>query len=279
MTGLISGIKRMEVHDGDGIRTTVFFKGCPLKCLWCHNPESISFEKQVAWFEQKCIRCGACEGARTEDAARLCPVAALNVYGTEYSVEDLVETLLQDKPFFDESGGGVTLSGGECLAQPKFAVALARALKERGVSVCVDTCGCVKKSVLEQIAPYTDVFLYDVKAIDPLVHKNCTGKDNAQILSNLEYLCKSGAKLEIRYPLVKGYNDSECDKIAAFLKGKTGIRRVKVLQYHDFAASRYAALGMENTLPNTVTEKADVDRAVQILKAAGLNAVSGIDES
>ena len=147
MTGLISGIKRMEIHDGDGLRTTVFFKGCPLRCLWCHNPESLSFETQVAKFGQKCIGCGECKGQKSEKTAANCPAEALV-----------------------RSGGGVTLSGGECLAQPDFAVELARRLKENGICVYIDTCGYVKQEILDKIIPYTDVFLYDIKAVDPQVH-------------------------------------------------------------------------------------------------------------
>lgn len=278
MKGLISGIKRMEIHDGDGLRSTVFFKGCPLKCLWCHNPESISFAPQNAKFKEKCISCGSCIGKSDENAASICPVSAIVRYGTEYESDELVSILMKDAEFYKNSGGGVTLSGGECLAQSAFATELARKLWEKGVSVYVDTCGYVKRDVLEGIIPYTDVFLYDIKAIDPAVHKICTGRDNGPILENLKYLSEIGCDIEIRYPLVTGYNDGECERIGSFLKDLKGIRKIKVLQYHSFAASRYAALGMENTLPKTKTEIADVERAVSILKSFGLNAVNGINE-
>ena len=276
MKGMISGIKRMEIHDGDGLRTTVFFKGCPLKCVWCHNPESISFEKQIALFKNKCISCGACGGERSERTAEGCPSGALEKYGREYEVEELVDAVLQDEPFFRGGRGSVTLSGGECLAQPDFAVAVAKRLYERGISVYIDTCGYVKREVLEKIIPYTDKFLYDVKAIDGSVHKRCTGKDNRLILDNLRFLCEKGCRVEIRYPLVKGYNDSECESIAKELSGLCGITKVKVLKYHSLSASRYEALGMQNTLPDTRTEPCDVEAAVKILKSYGLNAVNGI---
>ena len=275
MTGIITAIKRNAVHDGDGLRSTVFFKGCPLKCLWCHNPESIGFGQQTAKFDHLCIGCGACQGQKTLQTAQNCPTGAQTVYGKLWTVEALLPVLLQDKPFYDASGGGVTLSGGECLAQPDFAVALARALTERGVRVNIDTCGFVSRSALERIMPYADTFLYDLKAIDPQVHKRCTGQDNGVILENLEYLCSRGCRVEIRYPLVMGYNDAECVKIGEFLKDKPGITRIKVLQYHDFAASRYAALGMENTMPQTVTTLEDMANAVNTLKNFGLNAVDG----
>ena len=278
MRGMISGIKRMEIHDGDGLRTTVFFKGCPLRCIWCHNPESLSFEKQVAFFKNKCVSCGICENKRNEKTAESCPVNAIEVYGREYELDELVEILLEDEAFFKNSGGGVTLSGGECLAQPDFAVALSRKLYDRGISVYIDTCGYVKSETLKKMIPYTDKILYDIKAIDAMVHKKCTGKDNHLILDNLKLLCDEGCKIEIRYPLVKGYNDLECENIAKFLSALRGITKVKVLQYHSFAASRYEALGMVNTLPNTITTVDDVEAAVNIFKSYGLYAVNGMRE-
>ena len=285
----------MEVHDGDGLRTTVFFKGCPLKCVWCHNPESISSKPKVALFGEKCCGCITCEEVCPNSAvknaeispdlcrgcgvcAANCPTGALTLYGTEYGSDELVKDLLTDRLFFENSGGGVTLSGGECLYQPDFAVEVAKELKGEGISVYIDTCGFVNRKVLERIIPYTDKFLYDIKAIDPAVHKKCTGVDNAVILENLKFLCESGCKIEIRYPLVKGYNDGECEKIAEFLSSLDGIEKVKVLQYHSFAGSRYKALGMENTLPDTETTFADVENAVGILRKYKLFAVNGITE-
>ena len=270
--GMVTAIKRNAVHDGDGLRTTVFFKGCPLKCIWCHNPEGISPRPQVAKFDHLCIHCGACQGNCTAEAAEGCPTGAMVLYGKEQTVEELLPVLLQDKAFYDCSGGGVTLSGGECLMQPEFAGELAKALTEQGVRVNIDTCGFVSKAALDGIIPYADTFLYDLKAIDAQVHKACTGQDNAIILENLDYLCSKGCKIEIRYPLVMGYNDTECAKIGAFLQGKPGITKVKVLQYHNFSASRYEALGMVNTLPQAVTTKEDVANAVNILRSYGLNA-------
>ena len=278
MKGIISGIKRMEIHDGDGLRTTVFFKGCPLRCIWCHNPESLSFEKQAAFFKSKCISCGICKNERNEKTAGECPMGAIEVYGREYEVEELFEVLLLDELFFKNSGGGITLSGGECLAQPDFCIALAKLLHERGISVYIDTCGFVKRETFKKIIPYTDKFLYDIKAIDTAAHKKCTGKENDLILENLKYLCDEGCEIEIRYPLVMGYNDRECENIAKFLSGLQGIKKVKVLQYHSFSASRYEALGMFNTLPDTKTTSYDIEAAVNIFKSYGLHAVNGMRE-
>ena len=275
MKGLISGIKRMEIHDGDGLRTTVFFKGCPLKCIWCHNPESISFEKQIAFFKEKCLHCNSCRDERTQESAARCPVNALVAYGREYEAEKLADLLMEDEPYFRAGNGGVTLSGGECLAQPDFAVEVARLLFEKGVSVDIDTCGFVPRHTLERVLPYTDTFLYDVKAASPEVHKALTGQDNALILDNLRFLSQSGARIEIRIPLVVGCNDGEIPAIGKLLRDLPGITKIKVLQYHDFSASRYEALGMKNTLPPSRTAPEDVAYAVAILAALGLPAVDG----
>ena len=277
MKGIISGIKRMEIHDGEGIRTTVFFKGCPLKCIWCHNPESLAFDKQIAYFEHKCVGCGACSGKRNIDTAKLCPVGAIYEYGTEYEAIELAEMLSKDRPFFEMSGGGVTFSGGECLAQPDFAVELARMLHRDGISVYIDTSGYVKREVLEKIAPYTDKFLFDIKAVNNSLHKKLTGRDNGLILDNLRFLVQLGEAIEVRYPLVMGYNDCECAEIGALLASLGGVSCVKVLKYHHFSRSRYTALGLLDTMPHTETTPEDVDRAVAILKGFGLNAVSGAD--
>lgn len=274
MKGMITGIKRMAIHDGDGVRSTVFFKGCPLKCNWCHNPENISFEKEIAFYQRKCIGCRSCE----KDGPQACPTGAKVYYGEEWTVEALTDELLQDRDFFESSGGGVTLSGGECLAQAEFAIALAKHLYERGISVDIDTCGFVSPQVLKDIIPYTDTFLYDIKAIDPKVHRKCTGQDNTLILENLKYLAEAGCKIEIRYPFVPGYNDEECHKIGQFLKEITHITKVKVLGYHGYADAKYRALGMPDTLPKVTVTAEEVDVAVDILREYGLNAVNGMRE-
>lgn len=278
MKGIVSGIKRMAVHDGEGLRTTVFLKGCPLKCIWCHNPESISFQEEVAFFREKCIDCGFCRMQNPVVRGPLCPNLAKIRYGEEWEALDLTKKLLMDRSFWENSGGGVTFSGGECLSQPDFLTETAELLYKEGISIDIDTCGYARREVFDRIIPFTDTFLYDIKAFDSRVHKKCTGRGNEMILENLRYLVRKQCKIEVRYPYVVGYNDSECDQIGAFLAQLGGISKVKVLGYHGFADSKYEALGMVNTLPDVRVTAADVEKAVEILRGYGLNAVNGMVE-
>jgi len=295
MKGIITGLKRLAVHDGDGLRTTIFFKGCPLRCIWCHNPETYTFKSEIAFYATKCIGCGSCASICPSEACKIsltekdkcilcnkcveiCPTNARELLGTEYEAADLAEKVLQDRDFFKNGGGGVTFSGGECLMQIDFALELAKIFSSEKISVDIDTSGYVKRESLEKIIPYTDVFLYDIKAVDKDVHIACTGKENDIILDNLRFLSERGCKIEIRYPLVMGYNDGECEKIGKLLKDIKGITKVKVLKYHSFASAKFEALNIKNTMPDTVTTSEDVDRAVNILRSYGLNAINGEKE-
>lgn len=287
MNAIITNIKRFAVHDGDGIRTTVFFKGCPLKCVWCHNPEAISPKKQIAFYEHKCIKCGSCstlcacdglkDGINRLDrqlccacgqCASICPAEAIEIFGTEISIPSLLEILLRDKAFYDESGGGVTLSGGECLMQADFCAELLKELKSQNINTAVDTCGFVSKRELDKVIHYTDTFLYDIKAIDNNTHIRCTGQSNELILDNLKYLDLCGKKIEIRIPYVPNLNSNEADKIVAFLKPMKNITRVRVLPYHNYAASKYKALGMPDTLPTILPDEDEVNKLTQKINAA-----------
>ena len=264
MRGSIFDIKRFAVHDGPGIRTTVFFKGCPLKCVWCHNPEGLSFEGQTAFYPQKCIGCGQC---RKEDFTENdCLGEARIRYGQELSVEELLPLVLEDGDFYRTSGGGVTLSGGECLCQGDFCAQLLRRLKEKGIHTAVDTCGFVPRETLDKVIGYTDLFLYDIKAIDEAVHIRCTGKGNAQILENLKYLDSCHKSIHVRIPYVPGYTDGQIEKIARFLKPLKNVKAVKVLPYHNYAGSKYEALGMENTLPTLLPTDDEIERARQLIQ-------------
>ena len=263
MKAKIFEIKRFAVHDGDGIRTTVFFKGCPLKCVWCHNPEGIEFKPQLAYYEHKCIGCGECIGVCPASAhgisenmhfydkekciacgkcADVCLGDALTFYGREMTVDELLSVLLEDKDFYENSGGGVTLSGGECLMQADFCAELLKALKDNGIHTAVDTCGFVSAEAFDKVMPYTDIFLYDLKAFDEDVHIKCTGQSNKVILENLKYIDNCGKKIEIRIPYVPGYNSEQIEKISEFLKTLKNITKVRILPYHNYAGTKYAAL-------------------------------------
>ena len=276
---IISDIKRFAVHDGDGIRTTVFFKGCPLKCVWCHNPEGISFERQLGYYRNKCINCGECVSACPNNAHKMvdnkhffernlcigcgkcvdkCLGSAMVLYGKEITVNELLPMLLEDRDFYETSGGGVTLSGGECLRQSEFCAELLKRLKENGINTAVDTCGYVSKEIIDKIIPFIDTFLYDVKAIDVDVHIKCTGKSNNRILENLKYIVSLDKAVEIRIPYVPEYNDNQIEKIARFLKELGDIKKIKLLPYHNYAGSKYEALGMDNTLTIKLPEEDEI---------------------
>lgn len=247
---LIFDIHRSSTKDGPGIRSTVFFKGCNLNCFWCHNPEGKSAEPQIAFFESKCISCGACaaacknsDGACTAcgSCAETCPTAARKLYGRAYTPEQLLDVILADKPYFDATGGGVTFSGGECMLYPEYLASAAKLCKDNGISVAIDTAGCVPFSHFEQIIDHTDIFLYDVKAITPDLHKLGTGKDNSLILDNLDRLIKAGKRIIIRVPVIPDFNDGEeLDEIKKFCEER-GLE-YELLPYHTFGESKRDAL-------------------------------------
>lgn len=294
MKARIFEIKRFAVHDGDGIRTTVFLKGCPLKCVWCHNPEGIGFQPQLAYYESKCISCGTCASVCPAAAhtfkggehqydpgkcigcgkcAEECFAGALTYYGKEMTVDELVPLLLEDKDFYDNSDGGVTLSGGECLMQTDFCAELLKQLKENGVHTAVDTCGFVAREAIDKVLPYTDVFLYDMKAFDEDVHIKCTGHSNKIILENLEYLDANGKDIEIRIPYVPGYNSDQIVKMAEFMSRLQHLLKVRVLPYHNYAGSKYQSLSMENTLPALLPKDSEIDEAKEIIRSYGIKIV------
>jgi len=292
MNAYIFDIKHFAVHDGPGIRTTVFFKGCPLKCLWCHNPESISGNTQLGYLEKNCTHCGRCSlvcptGAHymTEEhkhgfdrkkcikcgkCTEVCYGKNLTLYGKEMTVEEILDELLSDEDFYSSSNGGVTLSGGECLLQADFCGELLKRLKEKGIHTAVDTCGFVPKEAIDKVIPYTDLFLYDFKAYDEDVHKKCTGVSNKIILENLKYLDEKGCKIEIRIPFVPVYNSEQTEKAGAFLKGLRGIVGVRILPYHNYASSKYKSLNMKDTLPNELPSDVQIKEAKNIISAFGL---------
>ncbi len=291
MTGTIFEIKRFAVHDGDGIRTTVFFSGCPLRCIWCHNPEGIGYAPEMAYFAHKCTACGECaricpEGCHTFSngthtfnrrhctvcgkCTEVCFREAMLRCGERRTVEELLPILLEDRAFYESSGGGVTLSGGECLTQPEFCLALLKALKAEGIRTAVDTCGHVPWETVERVLPYTDMFLYDIKAFTEETHLRCTGRSNRLILENLRRLDRAGANLEIRIPCVPGYNLEEMPAIAALLSSLSVPPRVRLLPCHNYAGAKYASLGLENTMPSLLFGADDMEQLKALFSSFGL---------
>lgn len=245
-TPLMLDTKRMAIWDGPGLRTTFFVKGCPLKCIWCHNPESLKVESEWARFKHLCRNCAKC----TMDEAT-CPTRALKLYGKAMSIDDIVSKALEDKPFYDKSGGGVTLSGGEPLFFWEWAAELFAAFKKVGLHTCLDTSLYAPKAAIDALLPVTDMWLADYKAHDDEKHKKYTGVSNVIIKRNLERLVSEKVKLEVRCLSVPGCTDGE-DLVNRhrYLKS-LGIADSAVvdLEYYDYARSKYLALGMPDTMP------------------------------
>lgn len=245
-TPLMLDTKRMAIWDGPGLRTTFFVKGCPLKCIWCHNPESLKVESEWARFKHLCRNCAKC----TMDEAT-CPTRALKLYGKVMSIDDIVSKALEDKPFYDKSGGGVTLSGGEPLFFWEWAAELFAAFKKVGLHTCLDTSLYAPKAAIDALLPVTDMWLADYKAHDDEKHKKYTGVSNVIIKRNLERLVSEKVKLEVRCLSVPGCTDGE-DLVNRhkYLKS-LGIADSAVvdLEYYDYARSKYLALGMPDTMP------------------------------
>jgi len=233
---MLFDLQRTSFVDGPGIRTTAFFKGCNLRCAWCHNPEGISARRQMLFYQNKCTGCGQCDRC-----VKLCPTGARKICGVEYDVETLLDIVRADKPFYDSSGGGVTCSGGECMLQIDFLADFLHRCKQDGIHTAVDTAGHVPYTYFERILPNTDLFLYDVKALDAELHRRLTGADNTLILSNLEKLAACCPdKLLARVPMIPDANAHETDGITAYLAAR-GIT-AKLLSYHAMGEGKAAAL-------------------------------------
>lgn len=249
-------IQRNSFVDGPGIRTTVFFKGCNLKCAWCHNPESQSAKPQMMFYKDKCTGCGKCKSVcpyhleQCELCGKCtlyCPVDARKVCGKEHTVDEVLKEVLKDKAFYETSGGGVTFSGGECMLQIDFLVEILKKCKENGIHTAVDTAGHIPFESFEKILPYTDLFLYDIKIFDSQKHKQYVGVGNELILENLKKLFERKVKLWIRIPIIPDVNDSieEIQKIKDFLKTIGTAEKIELLPYHAMGENKYRAIGKE----------------------------------
>lgn len=268
MTGTIFDIQRFALHDGPGIRTVVFLKGCPLSCHWCFNPESISPKPQLAYDKNKCTQCLKCVEVCTtrvftfvnnelrldRDKCNLCGKCievcsspALKIFGYTSRVDEIIDQVVKDKLYYEKSGGGMTLSGGEALMQPDFAVELMKAAKNHGIHTCLETTGFGSRVAYERMTPYVDIFLFDYKHSDTMLHKQYTGRTPEKMLSALEFLCKNGASLILRCPVIPGVNDSLKHFKAIVQLGEKypEIEAVELMPYVSWGEHKYNLIGKE----------------------------------
>ena len=297
---LLFDIKRFAINDGPGIRITFFFKGCPLSCIWCHNPESISKEVQKLYTKSKCIGAQKCtevcpnnaliltkEGIITDfDKCKLCglcaeacPTKAIEMSGHIKSANEIIDIIENERTFFEESGGGVTFSGGEPLMYSQFLIPILKKLGDRGIHRVIDTSGFASRKTIKEIALHTDLFLYDLKLFDSQKHLKFTGQKNDSILSNLKWLSKNSSEIIIRIPLIKGVNadNKSITDIAKFVSSLYGKPKlINLLTYHDIAKMKYEKLGSEYNPGNISTPlKEETSEFIRIFKSYGLEATIG----
>lgn len=297
---VIFDVKPYSINDGPGIRITIFLKGCPLHCAWCHNPEGLSPHQQKLYAKAKCIGCGTCveqcprgaltltpDGIVTDSAlcglcgtcALVCPTKAIEMSGRKVTVDEIMRTVRRETVTMDQSGGGVTISGGEPMMQSEFLIELLDACGREGIHRAVDTTGLTRAETLLEVAKRTDLFLYDVKMMDPQKHAKFTGVDNRVILDNLKVLAESGARINIRIPLILGVNADE-DNIrhtAQFVASLAGDKKpVSLLPYHNIASHKYGKLGQEYDGGNMAEPPPeDIAMAIRVFGEYGLEAVVG----
>ena len=273
--GRIFDIQRFSIHDGPGIRTTVFLKGCPLRCVWCHNPEGMSASPIISFLPERCLGCGECVRACPQSAHQLealesegstithvydrercitcgectkvCDTRTVEIVGRPISVQEVMKEVNQDKAFYTASGGGLTLSGGEPLAQIDFTIALLSAAKEQGIHCCLETAGFASRERFQRVLPLVDLFLYDFKETDPVRHAEFTGQSNKLILENLHFLHDAGATIQLQCPIVPGFNDRKehFAGIAVLSHSLPNLTGVQLLPYHPLGKSKLERFGLK----------------------------------
>lgn len=292
VSGIIFDIQRYSLHDGPGLRTNVFFKGCPLRCHWCANPESQQLQPELALFSHNCMACGQFEEtcpvcwrgrngqglskeweAEFDARARVCPTGAIHWIGERRTAGEIIAEVLRDAPFY-EDGGGMTLTGGEPTMQPELAEALLRLAKADCLSTALETCGHTQWPVLARLLPYLDDILYDLKHVDVGLHRTYTGLGNELILSNLARLAALDAPVTVRVPLIPGFNATEADvrTIAEFVLGLSGpIKKIDLLPYHTLGQAKYQALGRNYPWADHARlSEAEVERLATVVESFGL---------
>ena len=291
MNGFVFEVKRFAVHDGPGLRTTLFLKGCPLRCPWCQNPEGLHLEPRLWYKEADCLRCGNCVAACQERALALdervhidqaacvlckrcldaCPTGALLLDGREVSADEAEETLLQDAVFYAE-GGGITLSGGEVMAQWPFALELLRRMRARGVDTAIETCLLVKQDVLSRFLELVDHFIVDIKYFDGAEHRRVLGESNELILANYRYLVSQGADVLVRTPLIPGYTATEENirAIARFVHESDAHARCELLNFNPLCRSKYAALEEDYPVSGQPFSAGEMEAFYAILREEGI---------
>lgn len=301
--GLIAEIQRMSTEDGPGLRTTVFFKGCGMRCTWCHNPECISSKPQIHWIETRCIGCKTCQDVCPEAAlgfsddgvsinrkrctvcgvcAEECPSTALEIIGERWQPRDLLDELLKDRAYFEKSDGGVTLSGGDPAIQATFSATLLKELKHHGIQTAIDTCGICSNGALALLLPNTDLVLYDIKEIDPDKHKAFTGNSISTVLENLRLICKhmdshdGSGRLWIRTPIIPGATDREDNirGIGEFISANinASVERWELCAFNNLCKDKYRRLGMQWAFKDSeLMSKSEMENLAAVARNSGVN--------
>ncbi len=288
MLGNIFNIQKFCINDGPGIRTTVFFKGCPLRCEWCHNPESNRMKPELLFMPEKCIGCEECAAVCEsfvhifdeehivlrdkcvfcKKCETVCPVKALEIAGKSVSSDEIIKIIMSDKEFYEDSGGGLTISGGEPFMQYEFMLEILKKAKENGLHTCVETCGYTDEEKLLEASEYIDIFLFDYKLTEADLHKKYTGVDNTKILENLKALDENGSKIILRCPIIPSVNDNEGHfrGIAATADSLRNVIGMEIAPYHELGISKSERLGQENIISFRPPEKEEFDSYIACVK-------------